>query len=136
LQSRRQNFSFAGGRMDGNNGDVQSWKQFYQFADPARRAVPIKPTVNHYQTWFLVADKRIQRVVFLARNRNVFKARRFKTPFYLRMQFHRPGQRQHPAHYSPSPPMLPLRFAVVPAFLLSIQLSISEGLNRTALLNL
>jgi hypothetical protein len=32
--------------------------------------------------------------------------------------------------------MFPLLFAIEPAFLLSIQLSISEGLNRTALLNL
>ena len=73
--------------MERNNGDVQFWKQLYQIADPARRPVLIKPTVNNDQTGFLVADGHIKLLIFLARDRNVLKARRFKPPFYLRMQF-------------------------------------------------
>jgi hypothetical protein len=87
--------------MDGNNRDIQFWKQLYQFTDPIGRTVLIKPTVNNDQTGVLVADNGIQRVIFLARYRNVFKARRFKPPLYLRVKFYRSGQRQHPAHYSP-----------------------------------
>ena len=69
--------------MDGNNGDVQFWKQLYQIVDPARRPVLIKSNVDNDQTGFIVADCRIKLLIFLIRNREVLKARSFKPPLYL-----------------------------------------------------